>query len=88
MSSATHETTHRLDTRSTEGASSAQVSLTPIATSDMEHPPLFVMRDELGFWTRAWQEGERESALARERGDLRTFESGADVLEWLDAPED
>jgi len=54
----------------------------------MEHPPLFVMRDELGFWTRAWQEGERESALARERGDLRTFESGADVLEWLDAPED
>ncbi len=49
--------------------------------------PTFVPRDELFFWTRAWQDGERESAAERERGDLRYFEDPRDLLRWLLTPE-
>jgi hypothetical protein len=52
------------------------------------HMPAFVPSDELFFWTRAWQEGERESAAEREAGNLRTFENPRDLLSWLLRPED
>ena len=57
------------------------------ATGD-QRPPLFVPRDEVLYWTREWQAGEAESAAEREAGNLRVFESGTDVLDWLRQPED
>jgi hypothetical protein len=50
--------------------------------------PLFVARDELFFWTRAWQEGERDSAEAREAGEVVEFDSATDLLKWLLSDED
>ena len=50
--------------------------------------PLFVPRDELFFWTRAWQAGEAESAAERAAGNLRTFDDPNDLLRWLLTPED
>jgi len=55
------------------------------------HPmriPLFLPRDELFFWTHGWQEGERESAVEREAGNLRTFEDPKDLFRWLLSPDD
>ncbi len=50
--------------------------------------PIFIPRDEQFFWTREWQEGEKESAAEREAGQLRIFKDGKGLLEWLDADED
>jgi hypothetical protein len=50
--------------------------------------PAFVAKDELFFWTWAWQEGERESAVEREAGNIRTFDDPKDLLRWLLSPED
>lgn len=64
---------------------SASVSLTPPATNPGQRAPLFVAREDVFFYTRKWQEGERESADARTRGELRVFETGKDFSAWLDA---
>jgi hypothetical protein len=45
--------------------------------------PGSIPTDEMFFWTRRWQEGERESALARESGDVREFSSGREAVRWL-----
>jgi len=45
--------------------------------------PVAVPYDELFFWTRAWQEGERESAAEREAGNLHTFDTPRDLVNWL-----
>jgi hypothetical protein len=45
--------------------------------------PVFVPKDELFFWTRAWQEGEEESAAEREAGNLLTFENPRNFFNWL-----
>jgi hypothetical protein len=45
--------------------------------------PVAVPYDELFFWTRAWQEGERESAAEREAGNLHTFDIPRDLVNWL-----
>ncbi len=81
----------------------AMISLTPAAESPRSRPasavgaanaplsqrvPTFVPRDELFFWTHAWQDGERESAAEREAGNLRHFEDPNDLLRWLLTPED
>lgn len=50
--------------------------------------PTFVPRDELFFWTRAWQDGECESAAEREAGNLRHFEHPNELLRWLLTPEE
>lgn len=71
----------------TSGKGSTDVTLAPPASS-LEQPPLFVPRDELFFWSCEWQEGERESADARARDQLRVFESARELLDWLDTPED
>jgi hypothetical protein len=72
----------------TSGKPSAPIGLTPPATNPGARPPLFVARDELFYWTRDWQAGERESAEQRAAGHLRAFDSGADLLEWLKSTED
>lgn len=45
--------------------------------------PAFIPRDQLIFWTRAWREGEEESAAAREAGNTREFASGTEAVRWL-----
>ncbi len=72
----------------TSGKTSAPVTLTPSALSPSQRPPLFISRDELFFWSREWQEGERESAEARAAGELKVFPSASEAIEWLKAPED
>ena len=51
-------------------------------------PPFFIPRDELFFWTPAWQLGETESAQEREDGKSRRFASGDGLIEWLQADDD
>jgi hypothetical protein len=62
--------------------------MTPIGMNPGQRPPFFVSRDELFFWTREWQRGERESAQAREAGELRVFDSVQDALSWLHSDDD
>jgi hypothetical protein len=50
--------------------------------------PMFIPKDELFFWTGAWQEGEEESAAEREAGNLRTFDDPRDFFRWLLSDED
>jgi hypothetical protein len=50
--------------------------------------PGAIRRDDLFFWTRAWQEGERESAEARAAGGTREFASGHDAVRWLLSSDD
>jgi hypothetical protein len=58
-----------------------------MAESNMQ-PPFMVPREELFFWTRQWQAGERESAEERRRGNTRTFGSAAAFLAWLDSDDE
>lgn len=70
---------------SSPGISSVAAARNAPASPDV---PLFVPRDELFYWTRAWQEGERESAAEREAGNLRYFEDPNELFRWLLSPED
>jgi hypothetical protein len=45
--------------------------------------PASIPSDELFFWTRVWQQGEAESAAARDAGDVREFASGREAVRWL-----
>lgn len=74
----------------TPNAAQTRVVISPggePATGD-SRPPLFVPRDEVLYWTREWRAGEAESASERERGNLRVFDNGTDLLDWLRKPED
>ncbi len=42
-----------------------------------------IPKDELIFWTRHWQEGERESAAARAAGNVHEFSTGREAVRWL-----
>lgn len=66
---------------------------TAVAATNTREPsrlrmPAFVPKDELFFWTRAWQEGEKESAAERGAGNLRTFDNPDDLFKWLLSDED
>lgn len=74
------------ETATTEARRS--VSVTSTRAESNTRPPLMVPRDELFFWTRAWQEGERESAEERRRGNVRTFSTGEDLISWLRSDDD
>jgi hypothetical protein len=47
-----------------------------------------IPKDELFYWTRHWQEGERESAAAREAGDVHEFATGREAVRWLLSADD
>lgn len=74
------------ETVTTETRSSVTVEGT--RTEATTRPPLMVSRDEAFFWTGGWQYGERESAAARERGEVRTFGSSQELIDWLRSDED
>lgn len=80
--------TVELNPNSATGSTSAPLGLLPAATNPGQRPPLFAARDEVFFWTREWQAGERESAAEREAGNMRTFGNADDLLAWLRAPEE
>ena len=69
----THATLE-INTSATAGKARARVRGVTVA-SRSRRPPLFVPREDLFFYTRQWQEGERESAEARAAGELRVFDS-------------
>lgn len=50
--------------------------------------PLFVPREQLYFWSVAWQVGEAEALQDIEAGRVRRFSSGADAADWLLSDED
>jgi hypothetical protein len=74
------------ETVTTEAQTSITVEGT--RTEATTRPPLMVSREELFFWTRGWQNGERESAMERSRGAVRTFSSSQELIDWLRADED
>lgn len=45
--------------------------------------PASIPVDELFFWTRVWQEGEKESETARAAGEVHEFQNGRDAVSWL-----
>jgi len=50
--------------------------------------PGAIPKDELFYWTRRWQEGERESAAALASGDVNEFATGRDAVRWLLSADD
>lgn len=50
--------------------------------------PMSIPADEIFFWTRRWQEGEIESAAAREAGEVRRFPNGRAAVSWLLSEDD
>jgi antitoxin PrlF len=57
-----------------EVSDTGEVILRPLAT---------VERSQAWFWTREWQDGEREASEQASRGEGEVFESGADFLDSL-----
>lgn len=70
------------------GVVAAGLAATNMVGSRPARMPVSVPQDELFFWTRAWQDGEQESAAEREAGNLRTFDSAHDLFTWLLSPEE
>jgi hypothetical protein len=50
--------------------------------------PLFVPTRQLYYWTKEWQDGEREALADVEAGRTRQFVSGSDAASWLLRDED
>lgn len=50
--------------------------------------PLFVPRGQTYYWTREWQNGEKEADEELRRGEARVFDGVTHALRWLDDPED
>ena len=50
--------------------------------------PVGVPRTQFYYWTRNWQEGEREALDALARGEFRRFENGDDAVRWLLSDDD
>ncbi len=48
-------------------------------------PVSLIPKDQLWFWTREWQEKEREADRALARGDVKEFDSVDDLLEDLES---
>jgi len=46
-------------------------------------PLALIPRDQLGFWTREWQEGEREADADLAAGRVRTFKSAKQAIKRL-----
>jgi hypothetical protein len=89
----TQVATNTAAVRSSEVAESAETVAAADGATNTREPrplymPVFVSREELFFWTQAWQEGERESAAAREAGEVVEFDSATDLLKWLLSDED
>ena len=79
--------THKVDPEGTIGKGYASLQLRPTVTNPGQRPPLFVSRDELFYWTAAWQAGERESSAELKAGQARRFASGEELLSWLRSPD-
>ncbi len=47
-----------------------------------------VPESQLYYWSREWQEREREALAELERGEGREFESPTDAIRWLMDDED
>ncbi len=73
----------------TTGKSSAQIGLLPTISHPGQRAPLFVARDELFYWTKAWQQGERESLAELDAGNGILFDSDdpEDIVRWLHEPD-
>jgi antitoxin PrlF len=57
-----------------EVSDTGEVILRPLAT---------VERSQAWFWTREWQDGEREASEQASRGEGEVFESGTEFLDSL-----
>lgn len=51
-------------------------------------PPVSIRADQVYFWTRAWQQLEREASNDTANGDFMTFDSPRKALHWLMSAED
>jgi hypothetical protein len=49
-------------------------------------PPLFVPSDQLYYWTRKWQDGEKEALADLEAGRSRIFEDANELARYLTRP--
>jgi len=47
--------------------------------------PIMIPRDEVGYWTILWREGEAESRAALSAGECELFDSDdpTDAVRWL-----
>lgn len=44
---------------------------------------IFVPRNQLYYWSRAWQRDERQAVAELEAGEGRQFATGEDAVAWL-----
>jgi len=79
-----------IDTTEGDAATPFEVGLSKPASTEgnSKRPPLFVSADELFFWTTSWLTGEAEAAADRAAGNVRTFDSTRELLEWLAMDDD
>lgn len=75
---------------STTGTTSSAAVAAPSAVSantdlSRREVPLTMPADEIVYWTAKWRADERESAAARERGEVVRFDSDdpTDAVRWL-----
>jgi hypothetical protein len=65
------------------------VNVSPSTSATNAHAPLVaVPREQLYYWSEAWQENERIAVAELERGEGRIFASAVDAIRWLMTDED
>ena len=86
----TPATTLEVNINSTAAKPSMGVAVGSAVTNPGQRPPLFVARNELFFWSAAWQAGEREAAAEREAGRSIVFDGDdpEDIIRWLHADDE
>jgi len=48
-------------------------------------PMVSIPKDQAWFWTKEWQEGEREADEDIEAGRVKKFDDVEDAVKWLDS---
>jgi hypothetical protein len=81
---ATLEIRH-LQTNAEQASSSVRVAGESMAFVGAR-PPLFVPSDQLYYWSRAWQDGEKEALADLEAGRSRVFDDLNELARYLAHP--
>ncbi len=65
----------------------ARISITGESFASGDHrPPRFVPRDQIYYWTRKWQDGEKEALRDLESGRSRVFVDLNELAQYLARP--
>jgi antitoxin MazE len=46
-------------------------------------PVVVIEKSQAYFWTKRWQEGEKEAETAKEKGSYKDFKKADEAVKWL-----